>query len=304
VTGVSGSGKSTLINETLYRALREKLGLKEQEKVGAYKEMSGLENLDKVIFIDQAPIGKTPRSNPATYTKAFDGIRQVFALTSEAKLRGYKEGRFSFNVPGGRCEACQGEGEIRIEMQFLPDVYVPCELCHGTRYNSETLEVTYKGKNIAEVLSLTVEEALSFFSHIPLISEKLQTLVEVGLGYLRLGQSAPTLSGGESQRVKLSRELAKRATGKTVYLLDEPTTGLHFADLEKLLSVLQRLVKKGNTVIVIGHNLEVIRQADFVIDLGPEGGQEGGRVVFAGSPKELAQQKASSTGAALRQANL
>lgn len=299
VTGVSGSGKSTLINETLYRALRQELGMHSEDKPGVYETLSGLDYVDKVIFIDQSPIGKTPRSNPATYTKAFDGIRQLFTGTKEAKLRGFKEGRFSFNVAGGRCEACQGEGQIRIEMQFLPDVYVPCEVCHGRRYNTETLEVEYRGKNIADVLEMTVEEALIFFDPVPFIADKLRTLDEVGLKYLKLGQPAPTLSGGESQRVKLSRELSKRSTGKTIYLLDEPTTGLHFADLEKLLNVLKRLVAKGNTVLVIEHNLEVIASADWVIDLGPEGGNEGGSVIFSGSPQQLMKNQKSYTGKAL-----
>lgn len=301
VTGVSGSGKSTLVNDTFYRALKDKLGLKEQEKIGAYREIVGVENIDKVIFIDQSPIGKTPRSNPATYTKAFDYIRQLFAQTPEAKLKGYKEGRFSFNVAGGRCEACEGEGQTKIEMQFLPDVFVPCEVCQGKRYNHETLEVLYKGKNIDEILNLTIEEAVQFFSPVPSIAEKLVTIMEVGLGYLKLGQSAPTLSGGESQRVKLSRELSKRATGKTIYILDEPTTGLHFEDLKKLLFVLKRLVAKGNTVLVIEHNLEIIKRADHIIDLGPDGGKGGGKIIFEGTPETLLKEKESHTARALRE---
>lgn len=300
VTGVSGSGKSSLIEETLYRALRQEFGLKVEEKPLTFAGILGLEYIDKVIDIDQSPIGRTPRSNPATYTKAFDAIRGVFALTKEARIRGYKPGRFSFNVKGGRCEACEGDGQIRIEMQFMPDVYVDCEVCQGKRYNHEALEIEYKGKNIAQVLEMTASEALKFFENIPQIRRKLATLEDVGLGYIKLGQPAPTLSGGEAQRVKLASELAKKSTGKTLYLLDEPTTGLHFADLENLLGVLKRLVSQGNTVVVIEHNLDVIKNADWVIDLGPEGGDGGGDLVLAGTPEEVAACELSYTGQALR----
>ena len=295
VTGVSGSGKSTLVLDTLYRALAQRL-YGSRERAGAVKEIKGLEKLDKVIDIDQSPIGRTPRSNPATYTGVFTPIRELFALTPEARARGYKPGRFSFNVRGGRCPACNGDGIIKIEMHFLPDVYVKCEVCQGLRYNRDTLEVTYKGKNIAQVLNMTCQEALEFFDSVPNIRGKLETLVDVGLGYLKLGQSATTLSGGEAQRVKLSKELSKRATGRTIYILDEPTTGLHFADIERLLGVLKSLVSLGNTVVVIEHNLDVIKTADYVIDLGPEGGDGGGRIIGSGTPEELVKNKASYTG--------
>lgn len=300
VTGVSGSGKSSLVVETLYPALAEKLYPMSKEKPGAYEELLGTEAIDKVILIDQSPIGRTPRSNPATYTGAFSMIRDLFASLPEARLRGYKTGRFSFNVKGGRCEACEGEGHKKIEMQFLSDVYVTCEVCHGTRYNQETLEVLYHGKNIAAVLEMTVGEALSFFSHIPGLVLKLETIVEVGLGYIHLGQPAPTLSGGEAQRVKLASELSRRSTGKTVYILDEPTTGLHFADLEKLLHVLGRLTALGNTVIVIEHNLDLIKNADWIIDLGPDGGDAGGRLIAEGTSAQISKIKASYTGQFLK----
>ena len=295
ITGVSGSGKSSLVIETLYKALAQKLH-RAREKSGPVKEIRGLELLDKVIDIDQSPIGRTPRSNPATYTGVFTDIRDLFAQLPEAKIRGYKAGRFSFNVKGGRCEACSGDGIIKIEMHFLPDVYVQCEVCKGARYNRETLEVKYKGKSIADVLDMTVNQASRFLENIPRINNKLQTVRDVGLGYIKLGQSATTLSGGEAQRVKLSRELSKRATGKTIYILDEPTTGLHFADIHKLLEVLNRLVETGNTVVVIEHNLDVIKTADYVIDLGPEGGSLGGLIVAAGTPEEVAQCPDSYTG--------
>ncbi|SFA44186.1 excinuclease ABC subunit A [Parageobacillus thermantarcticus] len=299
VTGVSGSGKSTLVNEVLYKALAQKLH-RAKAKPGEHKTMKGLEHLDKVIDIDQSPIGRTPRSNPATYTGVFDDIREVFAATNEAKVRGYKKGRFSFNVKGGRCEACRGDGIIKIEMHFLPDVYVPCEVCHGKRYNRETLEVTYKGKNIAEVLEMTVEDALEFFENIPRIKRKLQTLYDVGLGYMKLGQPATTLSGGEAQRVKLAAELHRRSTGRTLYILDEPTTGLHVDDIARLLKVLQRLVDNGDTVLVIEHNLDVIKTADYIIDLGPEGGEQGGQIVATGTPEEVAEAENSYTGRYLK----
>jgi excinuclease ABC subunit A len=295
VTGVSGSGKSSLIIEVLYKRLAQWI-YRTKDRPGAHDGIEGLDAVDKVIDIDQSPIGRTPRSNPATYTNLFTPIRDLFSTLPDAKLRGYGPGRFSFNVRGGRCEACQGDGIIRIEMQFLPDVYVPCEVCHGLRYNRETLQIRYKGKNIAEVLDLTVEEALDFFANIPAIRNKLQTLYDVGLGYIRLGQPATTLSGGEAQRIKLSRELSRRSTGRTVYILDEPTTGLHFADVEKLLGVLTRLVSSGNTVIVIEHNLDVIKSADWIIDLGPEGGDRGGYVVATGTPEEVAAASGSYTG--------
>ncbi|MBB4826562.1 excinuclease ABC subunit A [Sporosarcina luteola] len=295
VTGVSGSGKSTLVNEVLYKVLAQKLN-RSKQKPGDFDTVSGVEELEKVIDIDQSPIGRTPRSNPATYTGVFDDIRDVFAMTNEAKVRGYKKGRFSFNVKGGRCEACRGDGIIKIEMHFLPDVYVPCEVCHGKRYNRETLEVTYKGKNIADVLSMTVEDALVFFENIPKISRKLQTIVDVGLGYVQMGQPATTLSGGEAQRVKLASELHKRSNGKTFYILDEPTTGLHVHDISKLLLVLQRLVDTGNTVLVIEHNLDVIKTVDHIIDLGPEGGQNGGQIIAFGTPEEVANVQKSYTG--------
>jgi len=299
VTGVSGSGKSTLINEILYKVLATKLN-RARKKSGNVKDITGIEHLDKVIQIDQSPIGRTPRSNPATYTGLFNDIRELFASTQEAQARGYKSGRFSFNVKGGRCEACTGDGIIKIEMHFLPDVFVPCEVCKGKRYNRETLEVKYKGKNISEVLDMTIEEALSFFENIPSIKRRLQTLYDVGLGYVKLGQPATTLSGGESQRVKLATELSKRSTGKTVYILDEPTTGLHSADVHKLEEVLQELVNAGNTVIVIEHNLDIIKCADYIIDMGPDGGDKGGTVVVAGTPEEVAKCKKSYTGEYLR----
>ena len=295
VTGVSGSGKSTLINEILYKGLANQL-YRSYHKVGAHKEIRGLEHIDKIINIDQSPIGRTPRSNPATYTGVFDAIRELYSQTPEAKMRGYKQGRFSFNVKGGRCEACRGDGIIKIEMHFLPDVYVPCEVCKGARYNRETLEVKYKGKSIADVLDMTVDDAVEFFSAIPKIYKKMVTLQEVGLGYIRLGQAATTLSGGEAQRVKLATELARRSTGKTLYILDEPTTGLHAEDIRKLLDVLQKLVDGGDTVIVIEHNLDVIKTADYIIDLGPEGGNRGGTIVATGTPEQIANVKESYTG--------
>ncbi|HKC21181.1 MAG TPA: excinuclease ABC subunit UvrA, partial [Gaiellaceae bacterium] len=299
VTGVSGSGKSTLVNEIVYKALANKLH-RMRTKPGDHESCEGIECYDKVIDIDQSPIGRTPRSNPATYTKLFDHIRELYSMTPEAKVRGYKPGRFSFNVRGGRCETCKGDGQIKIEMHFLPDVYVPCETCKGARYNRETLEVRFKGKSIADVLEMSVEEALKFFSKIPKLRRRLQTLHDVGLDYIKLGQPATTLSGGEAQRVKLSAELSKVATGKTLYILDEPTTGLHFADIEKLLEVLQRLVDAGNTVLVIEHNLDVIKQADWIIDLGPEGGEAGGEIVATGTPEDVAEVEDSFTGAFLR----
>lgn len=295
VTGVSGSGKSTLINEILYKSLAAKLN-RSKVKPGAHKAVEGIEQLEKVIDIDQSPIGRTPRSNPATYTGVFDDIRDVFAVTNEAKVRGYKKGRFSFNVKGGRCEACRGDGIIKIEMHFLPDVYVPCEICHGKRYNRETLEVKYKDKNIADVLDMTIEDAVVFFENIPKIHRKLQTIVDVGLGYMKLGQPATTLSGGEAQRIKLASELHRRSTGKSFYILDEPTTGLHADDIARLLVVLQRLVENGDTVLVIEHNLDVIKTADYMIDLGPEGGDKGGTIVATGTPEEICANKKSHTG--------
>ena len=300
VTGVSGSGKSTLVDDILRRALFRRF-YNAKEKPGAYRALRGLEQIDKAIVIDQSAIGRTPRSNPVTYTGAFTPIRELFAQLPTARVRGYDAGRFSFNVKGGRCENCEGGGLIKIEMHFLPDVYVECEVCHGQRYNRETLEITYKGKNIADVLDLTVDEAARFFRNVPSISEKLNSLLDVGLGYLRLGQAGTTLSGGEAQRVKLATELAKKATGRTLYILDEPTTGLHFADIEKLLQVLMKLRNAGNTVIVIEHNLEMIKCADWIIDLGPEGGERGGEVVGAGSPEEIASVPNSHTGQYLRQ---
>lgn len=299
VTGVSGSGKSTLVNMILKRALAQKMN-HNSEKPGKYKKITGYENLEKMIAIDQSPIGRTPRSNPATYTGVFDDVRDLFSQTNEAKLRGYKKGRFSFNVKGGRCENCHGDGIIKIEMNFLPDVYVPCEVCHGTRYNSETLEVTYKGKNIAQVLDMKVKEALDFFSNIPKIKRKLQTIVDVGLGYVSLGQSATQLSGGEAQRMKLASELYKKSNGKNFYILDEPTTGLHTDDIKRLLEVLQRLVDEGNTVLVIEHNLDVVKSADWLIDLGPEGGEGGGTIVGTGTPEQIAKIKESYTGQYLK----
>ena len=299
ITGVSGSGKSSLIEETLYPALIHGI-FSTSVKPGGYKKLNGLENVDRVINIDQSPIGRTPRSNPATYTGVFTHIRDLFASTMEAKTRGYQPGRFSFNVKGGRCEACEGDGIIRIEMHFLPDVYVPCEVCKEKRYSRETLEILYKGKNISDVLNMTVAEALKFFENIPKIKKVLETLYDVGLGYIKLGQSATTLSGGEAQRIKLSAELSKRATGKTLYILDEPTTGLHFADIKKLLEVLFRLREMGNTIVIIEHNLDVIKTADYIIDLGPEGGDLGGNLVVAGSPEELIKVKNSYTGQFLK----
>ncbi|MEX2028408.1 MAG: excinuclease ABC subunit UvrA [Candidatus Curtissbacteria bacterium] len=295
ITGVSGSGKSTLIHDILYNALATEV-FRSRSRAGKHKTILGAENLDKVILIDQSPIGRTPRSNPATYTGAFTHIRDLFSGTTDAKIRGYKPGRFSFNVKGGRCEACEGEGQVKIEMQFLPDVYVDCEVCNGKRYNEEALEIHYKNKNISEVLDMTVEESLGFFENIPQIKTKLETINDVGLGYVRLGQPAPTLSGGEAQRVKLATELSKRATGRTMYILDEPTTGLHFADIERLLLILKRLVSQGNTVVIIEHNLDVIKNADWIIDLGPEGGDGGGQVVATGTPNEVAKVKSSYTG--------
>lgn len=299
ITGVSGSGKSSLINEILLKRLARDLN-GARLKPGQHKDIQGIEHLDKVISIDQSPIGRTPRSNPATYTGVFDQIRDLFAQTNEAKMKGYQKGRFSFNVKGGRCEACQGDGMIKIEMHFLPDVYVPCEACKGKRYNRETLEVKYKDKSIAEVLNMTVEEALKFFENIPSIARKLQTIVDVGLGYIRLGQPSTTLSGGEAQRVKLATELSKRSTGKTIYILDEPTTGLHFADVHKLVGILDRLVEGGNSVVVIEHNLEVIKTADYIIDLGPEGGVRGGKIVAQGTPEQVAKKEGSYTGQFLK----
>jgi excinuclease ABC subunit A len=299
VTGVSGSGKSTLILEVLYKALANRLH-RTRQRAGAHRRITGLEQLDKVIYVDQSPIGRTPRSNPATYIGLFDQIRDLFSKTQEARARGYKPGRFSFNVKGGRCEVCRGDGQIKIEMHFLPDVYVPCEQCHGKRYNRETLEVRFKGKNISDILEMPIEEALDFFAHIPKIRRRVQALVDVGLGYMRVGQPATTLSGGEAQRVKLAAELCKVATGRTLYILDEPTTGLHFADIQRLLEVLNRLVQAGNSVIVIEHNLDVIKVADRIIDLGPEGGDEGGRVIATGTPEQIAAADGSYTGAFLK----
>ena len=295
VTGVSGSGKSSLVNEILYKKLAKELN-RARTIPGKHKRIEGLEQVDKVINIDQSPIGRTPRSNPATYTGVFDLIRDLFAATPDAKARGYKKGRFSFNVKGGRCEACSGDGILKIEMHFLPDVYVPCEVCGGKRYNRETLDVKYKGKNIYDVLNMTVEEAVTFFENIPSIRRKMETLNDVGLSYIRLGQPSTELSGGEAQRIKLATELSKRSTGKTVYILDEPTTGLHFADVHKLTEILQRLTAEGNTVIVIEHNLDVIKTADYIIDIGPEGGDKGGTVVACGTPEEIALNEKSYTG--------
>ena len=295
VTGVSGSGKSSLVNQILYKRLAKELN-RAKTKPGLHKDIEGFDQLDKIIAIDQSPIGRTPRSNPATYTGVFDQIRDLFAMTKDAKAKGYNKGRFSFNKKGGRCEACAGDGIIKIEMHFLPDVYVPCEVCHGKRYNRETLEVKYKGKSIYDVLNMTVEEACDFFSNIPSISRKMETLRDVGLGYIRLGQPSTELSGGEAQRIKLAAELSKRSTGKTIYILDEPTTGLHFADVHKLTEMLQKLVENGNTVIVIEHNLDVIKTADYIIDMGPEGGDGGGTVVAQGTPEEVAECPQSYTG--------
>jgi excinuclease ABC subunit A len=298
VTGVSGSGKSTLVNDILYRALAAKL-YRSMEKPGAHRALVGAEHIDKVVQIDQAPIGRTPRSNPATYTGVFAPIRELYAMLPESRERGYKPGRFSFNVKGGRCEACQGDGQRRIEMNFLPDVYVTCEVCRGKRYNAETLSVRYKGCSISDLLDLSIEEALKVLENIPSIQQKLQTLVDVGLGYIQLGQSSTTLSGGEAQRIKLAKELSKRQTGRTLYILDEPTTGLHFDDVKKLLDVLNRLADLGNTVLVIEHHLDVIKQADWIIDLGPEGGEGGGRIVAQGTPEQVARVKKSYTGQVL-----
>ena len=299
ITGVSGSGKSTLINEILYKSIARQIN-GANEKPGKHKEIKGIENIDKIINIDQSPIGRTPRSNPATYTGVFDIIRDIFAETNEAKMRGYQKGRFSFNVPGGRCEACTGDGLLKIEMHFLPDIYVPCEVCKGKRYNRETLEVKYKGKTISDVLDMTVEEALEFFENIPKIKQKIQTLYDVGLGYIKLGQPSTTLSGGEAQRVKLATELSKKPTGKTLYILDEPTTGLHIADVHKLVDILQRLVDTGNSIIVIEHNLDLIKTCDYIIDLGPEGGEKGGEIVQVGTPEQIVKNERSYTGKFLK----
>ena len=299
VTGVSGSGKSSLINEILYKGLSEKI-YSSKERPGKHKSITGIKNIDKVIDINQAPIGRTPRSNPATYTGVFTNIRDLFATLPEAKMRGYGKGRFSFNVKGGRCEACSGDGIIKIEMHFLPDVYVPCEVCHGRRYNRETLEVKYKGKSIFDVLDMNVSEALEFFKDHPAIKRHIETLERVGLGYIKLGQPSTQLSGGEAQRIKLASELSKRSTGKTLYVLDEPTTGLHFADVDKLLTVLDELVDAGNTVVVIEHNLDVIKRADHIIDLGPDGGDRGGTIVAEGTPEEVAKVEGSYTGQYLK----
>ena len=299
VTGVSGSGKSSLVNEILYKMLAKTLN-RARCIPGKVKEIKGMDQLDKVINIDQSPIGRTPRSNPATYTGVFDMIRDLFAATPDAKARGYKKGRFSFNVKGGRCEACRGDGILKIEMNFLPDVYVPCEVCHGKRYNRETLDVLYKGKSIYDVLDMTVEEALDFFKNIPSIHRKIQTMYDVGLSYVKLGQPSTTLSGGEAQRIKLATELSKRSTGRTIYILDEPTTGLHFADVHKLIDILQRLTDVGNTVLVIEHNLDVIKTADYIIDIGPEGGEKGGTVIAKGTPEKVAKTEGSYTGEYIR----
>ncbi|MBA7668619.1 UvrABC system protein A [subsurface metagenome] len=299
VTGVSGSGKSSLVNGILYPALCQKL-YHSKAKVGHVKSINGIHNIDKVVNVDQSPIGRTPRSNPATYTGVFTHVRELFSMLPESRARGYKPGRFSFNVKGGRCEACKGDGIIKIEMHFLPDVYVACEACKGLRYNRDTLEIKYKGYSIADILDMTVNQAFTFFEHIPGIKNKLNTLVDVGLGYIRLGQPATTLSGGEAQRIKLSKELSKKNTGKTLYLLDEPTTGLHFADIQKLLEVLNYFVEQRNTVVVIEHNLDVIKTADYIIDLGPEGGERGGYVVGTGTPEEIARIEGSYTGQFLR----
>ena len=300
MTGVSGSGKSTLVNSILKKTLAQRLN-RNSEKPGKFKTISGVDYIDRLIDIDQSPIGRTPRSNPATYTGVFDDIRDLFAQTNEAKIRGYKKGRFSFNVKGGRCEACSGDGIIKIEMHFLPDVYVPCEVCHGRRYNSETLEVHYKEKNISQILDMTVNDAVDFFKHIPKINRKLQTIKDVGLGYVTLGQPATTLSGGEAQRMKLASELHKRSTGKSLYILDEPTTGLHTEDISRLLKVLDRFVDDGNTVLVIEHNLDVIKTADHIIDLGPEGGVGGGTIIATGTPEEVAANPTSYTGQYLKE---
>jgi excinuclease ABC subunit A len=295
VTGVSGSGKSTLINDTLLQHLSRQLNDSSGDAAPCDR-IEGIEHIDRIVDIDQSPIGRTPRSNPATYTGVFTPIREIFSQTPEARSRGYEMGRFSFNVKGGRCEACEGDGVIKVEMHFLPDMYVPCDVCKGKRYNRETLEVRYKGKSIHEVLDMTVEDALAFFNAVPTIATKLQTLMDVGLSYVRLGQNATTLSGGEAQRVKLAKELSKRSTGRTIYILDEPTTGLHFFDIEQLLKVLHRLRDEGNTIVVIEHNLDVIKTADWIIDLGPEGGSGGGQIVAVGTPEQLAKDKKSHTG--------
>ena len=300
VTGVSGSGKSSLVNEILYKAVAANI-YKTKDKPGKHKEIKGINYIDKVIDISQAPIGRTPRSNPATYVGVFDDIRDVFTQTKEAKMRGYDKGRFSFNVKGGRCEACQGDGVKKIEMHFLPDVYVPCEVCKGTRYNSETLQIKYKGKNIYDVLEMRVEEALEFFENVPKVKSKLETLCDVGLSYIKLGQSAPTLSGGEAARVKLAKELQKKPTGKSLFILDEPSTGLHIDDIKKLLVILERIVDNGDTVIVIEHNLDIIKVADYIIDIGPEGGDNGGTVVATGTPEEVAKCENSYTGKYLKE---
>lgn len=299
MTGVSGSGKSSLVNEILYKKLAGSLN-RARTRPGRFDRIEGLEHLDKVVGIDQSPIGRMPSSNPATYTGVFNDIRDLFASTADARTRGYGPGRFSFNTKGGRCEACSGNGLVKIEMHFLADVFVPCEVCHGKRYNRETLEVLYKGKNIADVLDMTAEEALAFFDNLPRIRNKIATLVDVGLGYIKLGQSATTLSGGEAQRVKLATELSRRATGRTFYILDEPTTGLHMADVHKLIEVLQRLVDAGNTVLVIEHNLDVIKVADYIVDLGPEGGSGGGQIVACGTPEQIAACPESFTGQYLK----
>jgi excinuclease ABC subunit A len=299
VTGVSGSGKSTLVNDTLYKAVADELN-RSNRNPAAFAAMSGIDMVDRVIDISQSPIGRTPRSNPATYSGLFTPIRELFAGTQEARSRGYMPGRFSFNVKGGRCEACQGDGVIKVEMHFLPDVYVPCDTCRGKRYNRETLEIRYKGKNISEVLEMTIEDAAEFFRNVPVIAKKLTTLMDVGLSYVRLGQNATTLSGGEAQRVKLAKELSKRDTGNTLYILDEPTTGLHFHDIEHLLAVLHRLRDKGNTVVVIEHNLDVIKTADWIVDLGPEGGDGGGEIIATGTPEDVAANAASFTGEYLK----
>jgi excinuclease ABC subunit A len=300
ITGVSGSGKSTLLSDVLYPALANRI-YRSNYAEGVYDSLEGAEHIDKVIDIDQSPIGRTPRSNPATYVGVFSGIRDLFAGLPESKMRGYKPGRFSFNVRGGRCENCQGDGTIRIEMNFLPDVYITCDVCHGRRFNQETLEIRYKGKNIADVLDMTIEEAAKFFAYIPQVARKMDTLLSVGLGYVKLGQSALTLSGGEAQRVKLALELSKRSTGKTFYILDEPTTGLHFADVKQLMEVIHRLVDQGNTVVMIEHNLDVLLQADHLIDLGPEGGDRGGEVVITGTPEQVAAYPRSYTGSYIKE---
>jgi excinuclease ABC subunit A len=295
ITGVSGSGKSTLINDTLYHIAANELN-GASHTISPYREVHGIDLFDKVVDIDQSPIGRTPRSNPATYTGLFTPLRELFAQVPEARARGYSPGRFSFNVRGGRCEACQGDGLIKVEMHFLPDVYVPCDVCHGKRYNRETLEITYKGYNVHQILDMTVEDALKIFELVPTLSRKLETLIDVGLSYIKLGQSATTLSGGEAQRVKLSKELSRRDTGQTLYILDEPTTGLHFHDIEHLLAVLHKLRDDGNTIVVIEHNLDVIKTADWIIDLGPEGGHRGGQIIAQGTPEDVAQNPASHTG--------